>query len=152
MKKVTFSQISAFLENPVIAVAGASRQEKSFGVEVVNHLKSLNYKVICINPAYEMNFPEDNRYQSLEDVPGNNFSLLIATPKTETEKVLKSAIDKKVNNVWIQQMSETPEALALGEASDINFIYKECIFMFSKPEGIHKFHYTIKKIFRKIPR
>ncbi len=152
MKKITFSQISNFLQNKTIAVAGASRDEKSFGHEVVNHLKALNYKVLSINPAYEFSQPNENKYISLAEIDGNNFGLLIVTPKEQTTEVLKTAVEKGIKQIWIQQMSELPEIMAFTLPEDVNLIYKQCIFMFTKPEGVHKFHYTIKKILGRIPK
>lgn len=151
MNKATLSQINSFLANEIIAVAGASRNEKSFGYEVVAHLKNLNYKVLSINPAFENSEPEQDKFTSLTEVPGNNFGLLIVTPKEHTLQVLQQAISKGIKHIWIQQMSETPEVMTYSIPYEANLVYKQCIFMFTKPAGVHKFHYTIKKIFRKLP-
>lgn len=152
MNKVKFSQISRFLENDKIAVVGASREPKSFGYQVVNHLKSLNYSVPCINQAYENSSPEEGKYISIDEIDGNNYGLLIVTPKKQTFDVLKKALEKGIKDIWIQQMSETPEVMAYTFPQEVNLITNQCIFMFTKPKGVHKFHYTIKKIFGKLPK
>jgi predicted CoA-binding protein len=114
---------------------------------VVEHLKNLNYKVLSINHAYENSEPERDKFISIAEIPGNNFRLLIVTPKDHTLKVLQKAIPKEIKHIWIQQMSETPELMAYFIPYEANLVYKHCVFMFTKPAGVYKFHYTIKKIF-----
>jgi len=70
----------------------------------------------------------------------------------QTTSVIQQAIEKGIGNIWIQQKSETPEALELCRKNNINLIHNHCIFMFSQPEGLHKFHYGMKKFFGTIPR
>jgi len=65
---------------------------------------------------------------------------------------MKQTVDKGINNVWIQQQSETPEALKLGKENGINTIHHQCIFMFTQPTGIHKFHRGIKQFFGGLPK
>lgn len=137
MEKITLSQISKFLENTTIAVAGASRDSKSFGSEVVEQLKSLNYKVLIINPAFDTAVPAEQKFTTLNEIEGNNFGLLIVTLKSETEQVLQTALAKGVRHIWIQQMSETPEILAMKPEAEVNLIYGKCIFMFTQPHVVH---------------
>jgi predicted CoA-binding protein len=123
MNKVTLSQINSFLANEIIAVAGASRNEKSFGYKVVAHLKNLNYKVFSINSAYDSSVPYQDKYTSLAEISGNNFGLLIVTPKEQTLQVLQQAIAKGVKHIWIQQMSETPEIMNYSIPYESNIVF-----------------------------
>ena len=79
-------------------------------------------------------------------------SLLVMTPKPQTAGVVKEARAKGIKNIWIQQMSDTPEAILALEGSGINVITKECIMMFHNPTGIHKFHRGLKKFFGRLPK
>ena len=150
MEKVTKAQIDDFLSCKTIAVVGVSRSEKSFSASVVEHLKRLEYKVLQINPKFET--CESDQFRSVDELPDEKLHLLIITPKSETLKVLQEAISKGITSVWIQQTCDTPEALKLGFESGIKMVYGECIFMFSKPEGFHKFHYVVKSFFGGAPK
>ncbi len=152
MQPITQQQISRFVAGETIAIAGASRNEKCFSAEVAKHLKELDYKLWLINPNYETNDIENCKVQSIEKLPDTVNHLLVLTPATETGKVVQQAIEKGIDNIWIQQKSETSEAIELALAHKVNLIHHQCIFMFTRPTGIHKFHYTIKRVFGSLPK
>lgn len=151
MKKITKKEIDKFLDCKTIVVAGASRKEKSFSASVIDHLKSIGYNVLLVNPNFTENNAELNEYQSILGTPEGINNLLVLTSPLHTTTVIEQAIGKGIENIWIQQKSETPEALKLCQDNNINLIYNLCIFMFTQPGGIHKFHYGMKKIFRTVP-
>jgi uncharacterized protein len=152
MQPITQQQINRFVDGKTIAIAGASRNEKSFSAEVAKHLKELNYRLWFINPNYESDEFKNLKVQSIQKLPEDVKHLLVLTPATETEAVVKQAIEKGMDNIWIQQKSETTAAIELAQHSKVNLIHHHCIFMFTKPTGIHKFHYTIKRVFGSLPK
>jgi predicted CoA-binding protein len=77
---------------------------------------------------------------------------MIITKKDQTATVVREAIDKGIRNIWIQQSSDTPEALALLKGKDINVITGQCILMHHKPDSFHKFHRNIKRFFGLMPK
>ncbi len=63
------------------------------------------------------------------------------------------ALDKGIRNIWIQQRSDTGEALELLKDTDVNLIHNQCILMYAGPvKGPHKFHRFINKVFGKYPK
>ena len=58
MQLISIQNIDRFLNCKVIAIAGASRKEKSFSTSVSSHLWAKGYTVLRINP----NFVENNRH------------------------------------------------------------------------------------------
>lgn len=152
MELITQHQIDGFTSGKTIAIAGASRNEKSFSAEVAKHLTSLNYKLWFINPNYDSNEAANNKVQSVSDLPQDIQHLLILTPATETESVVKQAVENGITNIWIQQKSETTAAIELAKQHKVNLIHHHCIFMFTQPTGIHKFHRNIKKLFGSLPK
>lgn len=145
MKKVTKQQIDNFLKCKTIAVAGVSRNEKSFSILVVQHLERLGYKVLQINPSFET--CAKNQYRQVSELPSEVDGLLILTPKSGTLSVIKDAVSMGISNIWIQQTCDTPEALKFGFENMVNMVYRECIFMYTNPEGLHKFHYRVNAFF-----
>ena len=151
MEKNTRKEIDQFLECRTMAVAGVSRKEKSFSASAIKHLEALGYDILQVNPNFEETDFEKNEFKTLAELPEGINHLLVLTNPLQTVSVIKQAIKKGIANIWIQQKSETPEALELCREHHINLVYNHCIFMFTQPEGMHKFHYGMKKFFKTIP-
>lgn len=152
MQLISLQNIDQFLNCKLIAVAGASRKEKSFSASAIAHLRAKGYTVLSINPNFVENNAGRNEFRSVSDLPKGVKNLLVLTNPTQTLSVVKSAIESGIKNIWVQQKSETPEVIALCSNNKVNLIYNQCIFMFTQPEGIHKFHYNLKKFFGGVPK
>lgn len=150
--KATKAQIEDFFAPKRFAIAGVSRNEKKFGHEIFKVLREKEFEVVPINPNTE-EINGTKCYHSLEDIPNDINSLLIVTPKRQTDEILRTAIKKGINNIWVQQSSETNETLQIAEEYEKEIIYNKCVFMFAQPvAGFHKFHRTLVKIFGKLPK
>jgi predicted CoA-binding protein len=67
--------------------------------------------------------------------------------------VIQDAVEARIENIWIQQGSETQSAIETCKKNDINPVTGECILMYSEPVKFpHNFHRWIWKIFGKLPR
>ncbi len=150
--KVTKKAIENFFEPRKIAVAGVSRNPKKFGYAIYKELLKQGMEVIPINPKAE-EIEGTKCYKDVSEIPSGIKSLLIVTPKEETDTILRAAIGKGIPNIWVQQMSETEETIKIAEEYQVEIIYKKCAFMFAEPTaGIHKFHRTLVKIFGGMPK
>ncbi len=152
MKELSLQNINGFLNCKTIAIAGASRNERSFSAAVILHLRKMNYNIQLINPNFDDSNNDKNEFISVSNLPENVNNLLVLTSPSQTTAVVKHAIEKGIRNIWIQQKSETAEAIALCHENKINLISKQCIFMLTPPEGFHKFHYYLKKIGGTLPK
>jgi len=152
MQLITQQQINRFVAGKTIAIVGASRKEKSFSADVAKHLAAQNYKLWFVNPNYETDEPVNSKVKSIKNLPKEIKHLLVLTPATETESVVKQAVENGMDNIWIQQTSETSAAIELALANNVNLIHHHCIFMFTNPTGMHKFHRTLKSIFGTLPK
>ncbi|MBE0676888.1 MAG: CoA-binding protein [Bacteroidales bacterium] len=146
----TKSQIEQFLAADQIAMAGVSRNKNKFGYTAFKELREKGLSLIPVNPHAE-EIIGVKAYKSVSELPDGIQSILIMTPKAETASVVKQAKEKGIGNIWIQQMSDTPEALALLSGTGINLITGQCIMMYHNPTGIHKFHRAVKKFFGRLP-
>lgn len=144
----TRSNINLFLENKTLAIAGVSRNPKNFGFLVYKTLRENGYDLYPINPNAEEN-SDTNWFRSVFDVPDHVRNLLILTHRRDTENVLNDAIQKGIKNIWIQQMSETPNSIKIASDNHINLVSKACIMMYANPTGIHKFHGNLSRFFGK---
>lgn len=152
MNKVTKEQIDRFLEEKKVALVGVSRDKKKFGYLLYNNLVKNGYDVCPVNPnATEID--GQKCYASIKEVPARYSKLILVTPKNQTMDVVKEAHENRMDQLWIQQHSETKEAVAFAEENNMDVIYKRCVFMFADPvEGGHKFHRNILKFFGALPK
>jgi uncharacterized protein len=149
--KVSKQLIDNFYSGKRIAIAGVSRNPKKFGYQVFNELVNKGFDILPINPKAET-INNINCYPEVESLPADVESLLILTPKDQTDDILRKAINKGIKNIWVQQMSETSNTLKIAEEYQKEIIHHKCIFMFAEPvHSIHKFHRTLVKIFGGMP-
>jgi uncharacterized protein len=150
--KPSKQMIRNFFDTKKIAVAGVSRNSKKFSTVVFNELKERGFDVYPINPNVDTIYGVPC-FQSVSAIPEGVNSLLLVTPKNKTLDLLKEAVSKGFRNIWIQQMSETPEVIAYIKSENLNLITKQCILMHTEPvKGFHKFHRTMNKIFGLLPK
>ena len=149
---VTMIEINEFLAEKTIAVAGASRNPKKFGGMVLNELTKKGYNILPVNPN-AMEISGISCYHSVLNLPADVKNLYIVTPKSETAGVVAEAIQKGIAKIWIQQKSETEEALEMARKNNIPVISNKCIFMFTEPvESFHKFHRFFARLFGNYPK
>jgi predicted CoA-binding protein len=147
----TKQQIEQFLSNEPIAMAGVSRNPKKFGRVAYDELTRKGLTLIPVNPNMD-SINGTICYPDITQVPVNVKSVIIMTKKDQTAKMVKDALDKGISNIWIQQWSDTPEALALLKGKKINLITGQCILMHHKPDSFHRFHRNLKKFFGGLPK
>lgn len=147
---IKLSQIENFLKSEPIAIAGVSRNPKKFGYIAFNELRKRGLNVIPVNP-YAEEILGTKTFKNISDLPPEVNSLVVLTRTDQTEAIVKEAVRKGIENIWIQQMSETSSILKEYADSKINLITGECILMYYKPRGIHKIHRFLKKLFGKYP-
>ena len=148
----TKKSVKDFISKKKIAVAGVSRDAKKFGYLIFSELRNKEYTVYPVNPNADK-IDDVTCYQNISDLPDDVESILIATNKLHTDKLIQDSIDKGILNIWVQQNSQTKESLNYLENDSINIIFNHCIFMFAEPvSGIHKFHRFLKGLFGGLPK
>jgi predicted CoA-binding protein len=150
--KPTRKAISDFLSSRKLAVAGVSRDPKKFGYEVFKSLREKGFEVFPVNPDADL-IDGTPCFKDIASLPVNIHNLLIVTKKSVTEELVRQALTKGIDHIWIQQGSSTPQAIALTKAHKVNLVTGQCIFMHTEPvTGVHKFHRTIRKLFGLMPK
>lgn len=150
MENLTLQREEAlqFINDREIAIAGASRDPKKFGNIVFKTLQSKGMNVYPVNPNTDK-LDQDVCYKKLEDIPDHVKNLLIVLKPEETKKAVQEAINKGFKKIWIQNGSESTEAITMAKDAGITLISKKCILMYANPTGFHKFHMRISKLFGK---
>lgn len=150
--KATRKSIESFLSSRKIAIAGVSRDPKKFGQTVMKELKERGFELFPVNPHAEQ-INGTPCFHNIGSLPLNVKHLLVITPKKQTTGIVAEAIAKGIDNIWIQQFSDTPEAIDFAVSHKVNLVTKQCILMYIEPvKGIHRFHRAIKKLFGTLPK
>jgi uncharacterized protein len=147
----SLKQIEDFLAAEPVAMIGVSRNPKKFGWMAFNELKEKGLNIIPVNPSAE-EILGIKAYPDIKALPPEVKGVIIITKKDQTASVVKEAKAKGIRHIWIQQRTDTWDALKELEGSDINYITGECILMHYKPHSMHKFHKTLKKVFGRFPK
>jgi hypothetical protein len=142
MQMATKAAIDEFIAQPVLAVAGASRDGKKFGNMVYRDLKAKGYKVFAINPN-ATSVEGDPSFASLSDLPEKVGGVVIITPPDVTEKLVQDASKAGITRVWLQQGAESAAALDFCQKNGMSVVAHECILMYQPNtaffHGVHRF-------------
>jgi uncharacterized protein len=149
---ITKEQIEEFYAQQPIAMIGVSRNKKKFGYVAFNELKTKGYKVVPVNPNADT-IDADVCYKSIEALPAEVKAAVVLTHKKETLATVERLINKGIKQIWIQQGSQTKEAVDFAKKNYANVITGKCIIMFSDPAtGMHKFHKSLLGFFGRLPK
>ncbi|MBT3253702.1 MAG: CoA-binding protein [Candidatus Marinimicrobia bacterium] len=143
--------IESFLAEKKLALAGASSKANKFGNMVYKELCNKGYELHITHPvASEINGVACSG--SLADLSAEVGGLINVVPPAQTEKLVREAHSAGIMKIWMQQGSESPEAIQYCKEHEMEVVHGECILMFSQPRGLHKFHHWLWGIFGKLPK
>ena len=143
--------VEEFLMQKKIAVVGVSRKKTKFGNAIYKELKQKDYKVFPVNPNMQT-FEGDICYPDLLSLPEKVDAVVINVPPVQTEKVVREAKEAGINKVWLQQGSQSEDAVKFCEENGIDCVSNECILMFAQPTAfIHRAHRWIWGVLGKLP-
>ncbi len=144
--------VEKFLAQKNIAVVGVSRKKTKFGNAIYKELKQKDYQVYPINPNMDV-FEGDTCYPDLLSLPEKVDAVVINVPPVQTEKVVREAKEAGINKVWLQQGSQSEDAIKFCEENGIDCVSNECILMFAQPSAfIHRAHRWVWGVFGKLPQ
>jgi len=143
--------IQEFMAAKTVAFAGVSRDKKKFSYQAYEKIAKKNPDLIPVNPLLE-EVDGKKCYKTLTEIPVNVDAVISMVPKAQTKGILEQALQKNIRNVWIQQSSDTPEALAFARSNNMNVIHGACILMYTEPvDSMHKLHRWVSKLFGNYP-
>jgi hypothetical protein len=143
--------VEDFIAQNKIAVVGVSRKKTKFGNAIYKELKQKGYNVFPVNP-HITTFEGDACYPDLHSLPEKVDAVIINVPPAQTEKVAREAKKSGINKVWLQQGSQSDEAVKFCEENGIDCVSNECILMFAQPSAfIHRVHRWVWGVLGKLP-
>ena len=144
--------VEDFVSQNNIAVVGVSRKKSKFGNYIYRELKKKDYRVFPVNPNLEI-ADGDKCYPDLSSIPQKLDGVIINVSPPEAVNVIKDANVVGIKRVWLQQGSQSDEAVKLCKDNNINCVSNECIIMFTERLGfMHRTHKWIWNIMGKLPQ
>jgi hypothetical protein len=145
------SSVDNFLSCKDIAIVGVSRKSSKFGNVIYKELKKKGMTLYGVNPNMDT-IDGDKCYKNLHELEGKIDGIINVVSPTKTLDVVKEANEIGVKNIWMQQGSESDEAIKFCQENGINEIHKECILMFAEPvKSFHSLHRWVWKVLGKLP-
>ncbi len=142
--------VDRFVESPAFALVGASRSGRKFGNLALRTLRSKGYRVYPIHPSAD-SIDGVAAFHDFNALPEHVDAALVVVPPEKASDVVKEAAAAGVRRVWLQQGAESPEVLALCQRLGIEAVSGECILMFARPSGYHKFHGWLWRMMGRAP-
>ncbi len=143
----TKAAIEGFMSQPVLAVAGVSRDPRKFGNAAYKELRAKGFRVLAINPNVQT-IEGDPCYPSLKALPEKVGGLVITTQPAVSEQLVREAAELGICHVWLQQGSESPAAVRFCQEHGIDVVAGECILMYQpNTMFVHKLHKFFKEAF-----
>lgn len=148
--------IQDFLAQNRIAMAGVSRDQKSFSAQLFRDLCRRGFDVVPVNPnATEIN--GRRCFAHVQDIQPPVDAALLMTSPLATEKVVNDCIDAGIRRIWMYRATGkgavSEAALSRCLEHGVHVIPGECPYMFLQKtawyHGVHKF---IRKITRHYPK
>ncbi|MFC1499949.1 CoA-binding protein [Candidatus Zixiibacteriota bacterium] len=143
--------VDQFLSRKHIALAGASRSGKRFGCAIVKELSKKGFSFSLLHPEAD-EIMGHRCFQSMSDLPDDIDSILLVVPPEQTINLVREVAKTSIKNIWMQQGSESAEAIEFCAENGITVVSGECILMFADPGGLHKFHHWLWGLFGKLPK
>jgi len=114
-------KIEKFLAASAFGVVGASTKRHKYGNKVLRCYLQNGKTVIGVNPL-EAEIEGVKCVTSVTDLPPEVQSISIITPPEVTTTVVDLAIEKGIENLWMQPGAENPDAVAKAEQYGLNVI------------------------------
>ena len=144
--------IQQFLEHKEIALVGISENQKKFGNQLYDSLLKCGYTIHPIHPLIKT-YKGVCCFENINQLFDNIHAVIICVKPNNAVELIRNAIDKGIKQIWLQQGSQSNEAVKISENAGINLISSECILMFAQPMAFpHKVHRFLKQIFGKLPK
>jgi predicted CoA-binding protein len=109
-------------------------------------LAERGYEVVPVN-ANADTIDGKTCYRSLTQIPTPVEAVVTVVPPLQTLMVVDDCVRLGIEYLWMQQGSESREAILRAEASGINVVHHACIIMYADPTGIHRIHRWIHDVF-----
>lgn len=139
--------VSDFICCKNLALIGVSKTKGKFGNYAYKELTSRGYNVYAVHPT-EKEIDGILCSPDLASIKDKVEGVFVSVSKKNIPLILRDISSAGIKNVWLQQGSESNEAIEEAKKLGLNLISKKCILMYAEPvKSFHKFHRFLTDIF-----
>ncbi|OHD72961.1 MAG: hypothetical protein A2V99_05400 [Spirochaetes bacterium RBG_16_67_19] len=108
--------------------------------------------MVPVNPHAD-SLEGERCYHRLTEIADKPEGALVLTGSSQTESVVRDAVQAGIRHLWIQQGSDSAAALELARKEGLSVVSGDCILMFAEPvASFHRFHRWIWKLLGRLPK
>jgi predicted CoA-binding protein len=149
--RVSRNAVDAFFAAPAFAVIGVSADRKKFGNVVYREMRQKGYTVVPVHPTLK-SVEGDVCYASVRQLPDAVKAVVTVVPPAVTRAVIPECVQKGISSLWMQQGSESEEAIAEAREGGMTVVHGQCVLMFLQPvKSVHAFHRWLKRLVGSYP-
>ncbi len=142
------SECERFWNREAYAVVG-HQGKRAFPKLTYGALKDQGKTVFAIDPG-SGEIDGDKAYPDFSYLPRPVQAAVLEVPKEETATWVAKAAEAGVKEIWIHQMTDTPEALGEAQKRGLKVITGHCAVMYNKPGlSMHSPHRWLMKLIGK---
>jgi uncharacterized protein len=152
----SLATIEDFLSQKRIAIAGISRDPRSFSAMLFKEFCRRGYDVVPVNPNTS-EVQGRRSFARVQDIQPPVEAVLLMTSPEATEAVVKDCAEAGIRRVWMHRGtgkgSVSAKAIAFCQQQGIQVVPGQCPFMFlPDAAAFHRFHGLVRKITGRYPR
>ena len=121
-------QVQEFLTMRSFAIAGSFKNNSKIAYKILLMLKNKGCKVYPINPTFQK-IENLEYYKELKDIPAIVDVVVLVTPPSITEEIVKKCYEKGISMVWMQPGAENKEAIDFCKENNIKIMHNACILV-----------------------
>ncbi|MEZ5125439.1 MAG: CoA-binding protein [Thermoleophilia bacterium] len=142
------SESERFWNHDSYAIVG-HQAKRAFPRVTYAGMKRRGMHVFAVDPE-SPEIEGDPAYREFEDLPRPVDAAILELPKDETAEWVAKAADAGIREIWIHQMTDTPEALAEAKRRGLHTITGHCAVMYTLDGlSLHSPHRVIWKLIGK---
>lgn len=123
-----------------MAIVGATNARDKFGNLACRELKARGFRIFPVNP-HEQEICGERCYRTINKLGDGIDRVLIVLPPALTEQLVVELNPKIISYVWMQNGTESREAIRLCHTKGIKTIYSQCVLMHAEPvRSYHLLH------------
>jgi len=113
--------IQHFFSSPAFAVLGASTSREKYGNKVLRCYLQHQLTAYPVNPRAKV-IEGVTCFEDIKSLPDNVKSISVITPPAITEQIVKDAMAKGIQNIWMQPGAQSYLAIKTCQDAKINVI------------------------------
>jgi hypothetical protein len=139
-----------FWKGKTYALFGVSLNKRKFGNTIYKEMKKRGYNVFPVNKNLTT-YDRVKCFSFLKDIPEKLDGVVICAKPEKAVSLMQESVDLGIKRVWLQQGSQSAEAIKLGQGKDMVIHFRSCALLYLEPVKFpHSVHRWLAKVLGKL--